>query len=160
MKSQMTEIATFICEDNTVKKVSFGEDIPHFQYVEINGKWYREWKSWNEKDSRETFFKVNVQRIGAGFTLELMECNMGVTFHKGGVIINGYPYPIEFKVTPSHATFLKGRGYMGGHVSQSGWDTDVEVSMMLEKLKEGYFVADQTEMGNVSGYYPEIAYWK
>jgi hypothetical protein len=61
---------------------------------------------------------------------------------------------------PSDAKIWEGRGYTGGHVSQSGWDTDQQYVRAFELLEAGYHVCDLTEKGNVGGYYPSLAYWK
>ncbi len=61
---------------------------------------------------------------------------------------------------PDHAKIWEGRGYAGGHVSQSGWDTSQQYRRAFELLEAGYHVVDLTESGNVGGYYPSLAYWK
>jgi hypothetical protein len=71
----------------------------------------------------------------------------------------GYPDKFEGKV-PEHAHTWEGRGYGGGHVSQSHWDTTQESKQAFSLLVEGWRVVDTTEEGHLSGYYPELRYWK
>lgn len=71
----------------------------------------------------------------------------------------GYPDKFEGEI-PSQAHTWEGRGYRGGHVSQSHWDTTQEFKQAFFLLVEGFKVVDTTEKGHVSGYYPKLKYWK
>ena len=65
----------------------------------------------------------------------------------------------ECKV-PEKYEVWKGRGYTGGHTSQSRWDTYQEARESARLISLGYSGIDKTTEGNTSGYYPEIWYWK
>ena len=50
-------------------------------------------------------------------------------------------------------------GYTGGHVSQQGWDMEVEtraLARIKELLPEISDIQDWHNMGNCQGYYPSI----
>ena len=71
----------------------------------------------------------------------------------------GFPDEFEGEI-PSHAHTWEGRGYGGGHGSQSYWDTTQQFKEAFRLLIDGWKVVDTTEEGHVSGYYPELRYWK
>lgn len=60
---------------------------------------------------------------------------------------------------PAEAQTWEGRGYSGGHVSQSYWDTEQEDRKMCSLIKQGFFVQDTTERGQTGGYYPSVKFW-
>ena len=61
---------------------------------------------------------------------------------------------------PEKYEVWKGRGYTGGHTSQSHWDTLQESGEIARLISSGYSGIDKTTEGNTSGYYPEVWYWK
>jgi hypothetical protein len=61
---------------------------------------------------------------------------------------------------PPNAIRWKGRGYSGGHTSQSHWDTSQQVDEMFRLICSGFIVLDETTEGNTSGYYPKVSYWR
>lgn len=53
-----------------------------------------------------------------------------------------------------------GRGYSGGHVSQSNWDVDQEHRKMGQLIRAGYGVQNTTKEGQTGGYFPSVKYWE
>lgn len=86
-------------------------------------------------------------------------------FHDGGITwVDDYGYdqcePFVLENIPTNAEIWEGRGYTGGHVSQSHWDTDQEKREIYRLVSEGYRVVDKSWQGNVGGYYSRVLFWK
>jgi len=52
-------------------------------------------------------------------------------------------------------------GYTGGHTSQAGWDTSVEIKAesRINKLLPTIHTDSWGNEGNTSGYYPSVSIW-
>ena len=95
-------------------------------------------------------------------TLEWEYCikhKHGISTHNpyhGLTFVEAEELPIDAKLIET----LRGIGYQGGHVSQSHWDTDQEIKLMIEGLSEGHYVKDITIWGNVGRYIPAVEVYR
>ena len=69
-------------------------------------------------------------------------------------------YSVFSTPIPAVVQIWEGRGYTGGHNSQSHWDDRQEQRQITNLLRSGFSVCDKTSSGNTGGYYPKILFWK
>ena len=108
----------------------------------------------NNMEVVDGFYKKKVKTIYEGQNGSILE----TTYPDGEVIFDVLPTHLD-SVPESHSVW-EGKGYSGGHTSQSHWDTEQECRQIKTLLKEGFFVKNLTSTGSTGGYYPKVAYWK
>lgn len=97
---------------------------------------------------------IKIERI------ELTKEEYKTNLYKGGHVLqkDGYlrPFPKNIQKNMVQLDVWEGRGYSGGHVSQSDWDVEAEDRLMVQALKEGFYCEDVTRTGRTGGYYPAV----
>jgi hypothetical protein len=148
--------------DEICKKASgcFGKDLLfdlQYNYVgNVLDRWYYTINNGVYKHhERSNEQMINFCTVLEGFT---------PTFHIGGLLGTK---PNERRVfgvfnveIQKDALVWEGHGYIGGHVSQSHWDTAQEDRKIFDLINSQYYVKDETHRGNTGGYYPKVSYWK